>query len=157
MQTISPLTQLIQRQIEKEEEEMLQKKQNSGVVERNENVVGRILQHKGNGRPIEPKTREFMESRFGDDFSKVKVHADSQADKLSSWLGAEAFTVGKDVYFKAGKYSPASIQGKKLLAHELTHVVQQSGSISLNSSQKQIQTKKTITITRDVDIGTSSC
>jgi hypothetical protein len=66
-----------------------------------------------------------MGERIGADFSNVRVHSDSQAAKLSSDLGAKAFTLGKDVYFGAEKYDTESDDGKKLLAHELTHVVQQ--------------------------------
>ena len=66
-----------------------------------------------------------MESRMGTDFSNVRIHTDSQSVALSSELNAQAFTVGHDVYFNSGKYSPESSDGKHLLAHELTHVIQQ--------------------------------
>lgn len=122
---LSPLIQKQGEIEEEEEEEMLQMKQTSGGTERDENVTQQILQQKGSGRPLEPDVRECMEARFGYDFGNVRVHADAYADKVSRQLGAEAFTVGRDVYFGAGKYSPVSTRGKRLLGHELTHIVQQ--------------------------------
>ena len=74
-----------------------------------------------------PPTRHFMESRIGADFSKVNIHTDGRAVQMSKDLKAQAFTVGHDVYFNSGKYSPDTKEGKHLLAHELTHVVQQKG------------------------------
>lgn len=70
-----------------------------------------------------------MESRFGTDFSDVKIHTGSEAVQMSSELNAQAFAVGNDIYFNEGKYNPNSDSGKHLLAHELTHTVQQSGGI----------------------------
>jgi hypothetical protein len=71
----------------------------------------------------------FMESRFGTDFSGVKIHTDTNAVQMSRELNAQAFTVGSDIYFNSGKYAPESASGKHLLAHELTHTVQQGGGI----------------------------
>lgn len=79
------------------------------------------------GKPLAGNTRAFMEQRLGADFSGVRVHADNTADTLSKSIQAEAFTHGRDVYFRGGNYQPESTEGKKLLAHELTHVVQQTG------------------------------
>lgn len=78
------------------------------------------------GSPMDRSTRSFMEDRFGRDFSDVRIHTDSGAVQLSRALNAQAFTVGRDVYFDGGKYSPASPSGRRLLAHELTHTLQQS-------------------------------
>lgn len=69
-----------------------------------------------------------MEQAFGADFSGVKVHTDTQADQLNQSIQAKAFTIGQDVFFRSGTYEPGSHGGQELLAHELTHVVQQSGS-----------------------------
>lgn len=77
------------------------------------------------GRPLEPATRSFMESRFGHDFGKVRVHADAQAAESAQAVGALAYTVGSHVAFDHGRYAPGSGEGKELLAHELAHVVQQ--------------------------------
>jgi hypothetical protein len=79
---------------------------------------------------LDSSTRAFMEPRFGHSFANVRVHADATAAESASAMGARAYTVGRDVVFASGRYAPASPEGRKLLAHELTHVVQQSGSSS---------------------------
>jgi hypothetical protein len=78
------------------------------------------------GRPLDPHTRRSMEARFGYDFSKVRVHTDATAALSARALGAHAYTVGSDVVFAAGRFAPDTVAGRRLLAHELTHVVQQS-------------------------------
>lgn len=131
-----PANGLIQRKCSHCEEEekaqrkpltsFIQKKEASGNVSTASDAVSNKIQAtKGNGAPLDPSTKTFMESRFGIDFSNVNIHTDSQAVALSSELNAQAFAVGNDVYFNSGKYSPESSQGKHLLAHELTHVLQQ--------------------------------
>jgi Domain of unknown function (DUF4157) len=77
------------------------------------------------GQPLEPATRAFMESRFGHDFSRVRVHTDPVAVRSAEAVAAHAYTVGSDVVFGAGRYAPSSRSGQRLLAHELAHVVQQ--------------------------------
>ncbi|MBV9211784.1 MAG: DUF4157 domain-containing protein [Acidobacteria bacterium] len=77
------------------------------------------------GRPLDSATREFMEPRFEQDFSQVRVHADGQAALSAEAVQARAYTVGRDVVFGAGEYAPATTEGKRLIAHELAHVVQQ--------------------------------
>lgn len=81
---------------------------------------------KGTGIPLPDEARLFMEQRFGADFSQVQIHADSQADEMNRQVSAHAFTHNEHIYFKEGEYNPESTEGKLLLAHELTHVVQQS-------------------------------
>lgn len=80
------------------------------------------------GRPLDPGARAFMEPRFGHDFSQVRVHTGSQAGESARSLDALAYTLGNDIVFGPGQYSPATTAGQRLLAHELTHVVQQSRS-----------------------------
>ncbi|MGH6646443.1 DUF4157 domain-containing protein [Aquabacterium sp.] len=80
----------------------------------------------GGGDRLPADTRAFMESRFGQDFSGVKVHSDGEAGSLASQVNARAFTVGNDIFFGQSQYAPGSQSGQHLLAHELTHVVQQS-------------------------------
>lgn len=82
---------------------------------------------RGLGNPLPNTTKSFMESRFGTDFSNVRIHADSQAASMARSLSAHAFTYGNDIYFNEGKYSPNSDSGRSLLAHELTHTIQQGG------------------------------
>ncbi len=90
-------------------------------------VESSIESARGGGRPLEEGVRAPMESAFGADFGDVKVHADSGADSLNESLQARAFTTGQDIFFRQGEYSPESSGGSELLAHELTHVVQQNG------------------------------
>ena len=82
---------------------------------------------RSSGQPLEPGTRDFMESRFGYDFSRVKVHTDSRAAASSQAIQARAYTAGDNVVFGSGQYAPHTESGQRLLAHELTHVVQQGG------------------------------
>ncbi|MGH2731463.1 MAG: DUF4157 domain-containing protein [Actinomycetota bacterium] len=85
----------------------------------------------GGGSPLDRDTRQSMESRFGQDFSDVRVHTDSQAGESARAVNAQAYTVGPDIVFQPGKYAPETHEGKHMLAHELTHVVQQkSGPVS---------------------------
>lgn len=81
----------------------------------------------GLGRPLESGVRDFMEQRIGHDFSQVRIHADATAADSAQRLGAHAYTVGTDIYFGRGRFNTFEREGQKLLAHELTHVVQQTG------------------------------
>ncbi|MBD2773375.1 eCIS core domain-containing protein [Iningainema tapete] len=85
------------------------------------------------GQPLDANTRTFMESRFGHDFSSVRVHVDAKAAESAQVVNALAYTVGQNIVFGAGQYSPTINEGKQLLAHELTHVIQQ-GDRSFNTS-----------------------
>ncbi|MGB9750789.1 eCIS core domain-containing protein [Roseiflexus castenholzii] len=81
----------------------------------------------GGGAPLDRETRAFMEPRFGHDFSQVRIHADARAATVARSLDALAFTVGNDIAFALGQYQPGSDEGRALLAHELTHTIQQTG------------------------------
>lgn len=83
------------------------------------------------GRPLDMRTRSFMEPRFGHDFGRVRVHADARAAESARAVDALAYTVGQDIVFGAKQYQPQTGEGHRLLAHELTHVVQQHGSRGL--------------------------
>ena len=83
------------------------------------------LRKSGSGMPLSPGTRSYMESRFGDRFDDVRVHNDGAADDAARDIQAHAFTMGRDIYFGQGRYEPQTTSGNKLLAHELTHVLQQ--------------------------------
>lgn len=87
-------------------------------------IVQEVLS--SSGQPLDSDTRTFMEPRFGHDFSQIRVHTDEQAVESAQAVNALAYTVGQDVVFGEGQYAPETIEGKRLLAHELTHVVQQS-------------------------------
>ena len=80
---------------------------------------------RGSGQALDGATRNFMESRFGWDLGRVRVHADSTSAMAARSLGATAYTVGRDIVFDTGQYTPGTASGQRLLAHELTHVLQQ--------------------------------
>jgi hypothetical protein len=80
-----------------------------------------------------------MESRFGHDFSRVRVHSDTRADESARTVQARAYTVGTDIVFRAGEYSPDSTDGQQLLAHELTHVIQQGATAAGAGAQAQME------------------
>lgn len=88
-----------------------------------------IQSARGNGRPLDGSARIQMESAFGTDFSAVRVHTGTQSDTLNQALSARAFTAGQDIFFRDGEYNPGNSNGRELLAHELTHVVQQTGAV----------------------------
>ena len=79
------------------------------------------------GRPLGASALKFMEPRFGHDFSQVRVHANGKAAESANAVSAKAYTYGKNVVFGAGQYAPQTTPGRRLLAHELAHVVQQGG------------------------------
>lgn len=115
------------KKAQKKEEKTVQAKRNeSNSVD--ENVESNLNSSKGRGNAMDKNTKREMESGFGADFSNVNIHTDSRAVQMSEELGAQAFTHGNDVYFNKGKYNPESKEGKHLLAHELTHTIQQTGS-----------------------------
>jgi hypothetical protein len=116
----------IKRQDEEEQEETASishlQRQSALVAE---DLETHIEKEKGNGQSLSDGIREPMERVFGADFSSVKVHTDTEADVMNRQLNARAFTTGQDIFFREGEYSPGSGVGQKLIAHELTHVVQQ--------------------------------
>ena len=132
---ISPAIQK-QAQEEEEEEEVLQPKgissQISEVTPDPESTVRAI---KGRGEPLPPSTRAFFEPRFGYDFSQVRVYTGSRAAEAARTINARAFTVGRDVVLGSGEDAAGANAGQRLLAHELTHVVQQG--LNRNSASLQ--------------------
>lgn len=90
-------------------------------------MVDEVLQRKGSGSPLPEGARDRLEGYFGADLGAVRIHADGEAAALNRELNAQAFTVGSDIFFAEGKYNPSSSEGQGLLAHELTHVGQQTG------------------------------
>jgi len=115
---------------EKEEEEVqqLQMQSSGGDENPSSGFENNLNSSKGGGSPLSSDTRQEMESGFGADFSGVRVHNDSNAVQMNQQLGSQAFANGSDIYFNEGKYNPGSNSGKHLLAHELTHTVQQGGA-----------------------------
>lgn len=96
----------------------------------------RIQSLRGSGQPLPESVRGFFEPRFGHDFSRVRVHTDSQAGEAAQAVNARAFTVGRNIVFGAGQYKLHSDAGRSLLAHELTHVVQQAKEINVRSENR---------------------
>ncbi|RLB96057.1 MAG: hypothetical protein DRH50_02360 [Deltaproteobacteria bacterium] len=99
----------------------------TGGAEAAPDVEQAIQRVRGGGQALDSGACTQMESAFGADFSGVRVHTDGEADTLNRQLSARAFTTGQDIFFKQGAYNPGSSSGRELLAHELTHVVQQNG------------------------------
>jgi hypothetical protein len=117
----------VQRQVEpEEEEEPIQAKRPGGVVPRvGPSPAARIHSLKGGGQPLPQSARDFFEPRFGRDFGRVRVHTGTRAAKASRAIDAQAFTLGQNIVFGPGRYAPGTTEGRRLLAHELTHVIQQ--------------------------------
>lgn len=91
-------------------------------------IVHSVL--RSSGQPLDPRTRAFMEARFGHDFSRVRIHADAQGAESARAVNALAYTAGQDIAFGPGQYAPGTRAGNRLLAHELAHVVQQAGTLT---------------------------
>ena len=89
-------------------------------------IVHNVL--RSSGQPLDPVTRNFMESRFGHDFSEVRLHTDSNAAKSARSINAHAYTAGQNIVFGSDRFKPDTKSGRRLLAHELTHVIQQDSS-----------------------------
>ena len=145
-----PETSVIQRKCaECEEEDKIDRKPLSTEIKpfvqrkvsqnatTNSDVSNQINTSRGKGSPLPSAAKGFMENRFGADFSNVNIHTGSKAQELSHNLNARAFTVGNDIFFNSGQFSPESTTGKHLLAHELTHVIQQ-GKNANNLVQRSI-------------------
>ncbi len=154
--SIIPALQLLNDEVQEKEEEEEEEETFKGFsfLQKNEEVAAsdlekerKFIQAKKNGSiqatssldsqlnsskegsPLSDGVKNEMESGFGVDFSDVKIHTDSQAVQMSRSLGAQAFTHGNNIYFNQGKYQPTSTSGKHLLAHELTHTIQQGASV----------------------------
>lgn len=107
-------------------QQILRKEEGGGAAP--ENIPREVTEvSRAEGRPLDPRTRAFMESRFGHDFSHVRIHTDARASEAARAISAQAYTLGRDVVFRTGQYRPDTESGKKILAHELAHVVQQDG------------------------------
>ncbi|MGA8896673.1 MAG: DUF4157 domain-containing protein [Planktothrix agardhii] len=128
-------------QREGEEEEIQAKPQNKslggGAV--STDIETTIQSAKSGGSPLDAGLQQKMGKAMGADFSGVKVHTDSQADKLNRSLSSRAFATGPNLFFKRGEYNPGSRSGQELIAHELTHVVQQNGGSIKRKLDKESQ------------------
>jgi Domain of unknown function (DUF4157) len=118
-------------QVDDEEEQVQTKRIPHQMPSVTSDLTSRLKASRGGGQPLSASTKEFMESRFNHDFSQVRVHTDGQANQLASDLNAQAFAWQQHIYFGAGYYQPHTSSGKRLLAHELTHTIQQQDSLPL--------------------------
>jgi hypothetical protein len=125
---MKPLAQRVGEEIQAAKSYQLGPQDSRKGFETGNSIEGKIKTLRGGGKPLPEKVRTFMEPRFKTDFSGVRIHTGKDAAKLNLSLRARAFTHGKDIYMGDGSYNPGSETGKRLLAHELTHVVQQGGA-----------------------------
>jgi hypothetical protein len=113
---------------EKEDAATVMKKESGGAHAAHKvSLEERIKQNKGKGQTLPDDVRAFLESQLGADFGEVVIHTDGEAVAMNKELNSLAFTNGFDIFFNAGQYKPGTAAGQKLLAHELTHVIQQTG------------------------------
>lgn len=121
-----PEPQVWQQPEEKEEEEIIQpKKVSRQTPEVTPDLKSRIQSLKGGGQPLSESTRAFFEPRLGYNLSQIRVHVHTRAAGMARIINARAFTIGKHIVFGAGQYSPFTTTGKRLLAHEIVHAMQQ--------------------------------
>ena len=113
-----------------EDEEHVDLKADGAATHIPGSTANHIASMSGRGSPLPNSTRAFFEPRFGADFSHVRVHTDSDAAESNRSINARAFTVGPNIAFASGQYAPESERGRQLLAHELTHVMQQSHKVT---------------------------
>jgi len=102
-------------------------------------IEGGIHAMRGQGTPLSSSERQFMEPRFGVDFGAIRLHTSHEADTHNRALQARAFTLGNDIFFRAGEYTSGEAESNRLLAHELTHTIQQAASSSLNNAHVRAQ------------------
>ena len=149
----------IQREAAMEEEDelqmksLLQRKSSLDGEEASPDLESSIQSAKGSGEPLDPNLQAKMGQAMGADFSDVKVHTDSLSDQLNKSIQAKAFTTGQDLFFRQGEYEPGSRGGQELIAHELTHVVQQNGGSVQRSPKQPEHGKQNLTsVSEDVAI-----
>ena len=140
------ITPLVRRQVEPEEEEVLQAKQLARQTpEVAADLESRINAIRGGGQPLPESVRAFFEPRFGRDLEEVRIHTSGNAEKTVRALNALAYTTAHDIVFRQGAYQPNRASGRRLLAHELTHVLQQTRDQRVeNSITKVVSDYKTI-------------
>jgi len=141
----SQVTPLVQRDMALEEEEILQTKRSSDSETAMTSSVNTKIQNLGKdgGQPIPRSVRAFMEHRFGWDFAEIRIHANKKSTDSANQLQAQAFTIGNNIFFKQNEFDPTTSHGKELLAHELTHTIQQ---------QKQSNSSHSINLQRKISV-----
>jgi len=130
-----PADKAIQRKCAhcEQEEKMLHRKESSaGEVGSGSQLANYVSSLSTTGQTLSAGSRQFFEPRFGHDFSNVRIHTDAVAAKSAQSINALAYTTGNNIVFNSGQYSPETSAGQRLMAHELTHVVQQGGNLTSN-------------------------
>jgi hypothetical protein len=133
----APLANL-QQQVGNQAVQRLIAQRQGGPTETDEATASQINQLRGSGQALDGAVQRDMGHKIGADFSGVSVHDSPEADDLNKRLGAKAFTTGQDIFFRQGEYSPESQSGQELLAHELTHVVQQREGATASPAAKMV-------------------
>ncbi len=148
------LPEQMQRQPIEEEEEMLQAKEKPGTsLDMKPGTAAHIKALNGGGSPLPEPMRAFFEPRFGHDFGHVRLHNDNRAHQTAQGIHARAFTMGSNIVFGRGQYAPGTTEGKRLLAHELTHVIQQhnpTGNGAGGTAQPRLGTPSSPTLQRQL-------
>jgi len=137
--------EMIQAQSLEEDEEMIQAKAGGQPGAPVPAVENQVAKTRGKGSPLDFQTRSVMEEGFGADFSSISVHTDDTAVQLNRRLNAQAFATGNDIFFNEGKYNPQTLNGKKLLAHELAHTIQQGATHPAPVLQRETASSETTT------------
>lgn len=129
---------ILQRKCDKckKKKTLLQRASIQGAPDTVHPIVYEVL--RSQGQPLDPSTRKFMEARFGKDFSHVRIYTDSKAAESANAINAIAYTMGRNIVFGPGKYTPHLNDGQKLIAHELTHVIQQFNHLENIDSKNDI-------------------
>ena len=141
------ITPIIQKQTSSFNNELIQTKKENENISGQSSMENKLQASKGKGNILPNDTLGFMNRSFGSDFSDVKIHTDSASVQMNRNIGAKAFTHGKDIYFNDGKYNPSTSDGKSLIAHELTHTIQQKNTPpSKGNIQRAIDEKGSIRI-----------
>jgi len=122
---------------DEEEEEVVQANKSNAKNPVDLGLESKIHFLRGGGKPLPESTRSYFEPRFGYDFGQVRVHRTREAAEMAQAVNAKAFTTGQNVVFGAGQYAPDTLAGKKLIAHELTHNLQQQTTTSISSTNSQ--------------------
>jgi hypothetical protein len=136
---------------------LLQRRENLVCGEASPDLESSIQSARSRGQSLDPSLQDKMGQSMGADFSGVKIHTDSQADYLNKTIQAKAFTTGQDIFFRQGCYAPTSRSGQELIAHELTHVVQQNGEqFSTRLKTLNSETSSSNTIQRFITIDNGS-
>ena len=135
-----------------EEEEKMQRKEINGVEKTTDNNLENYVSGlNSSGKPLSAEVRNFYEPRFGYDFGNVKIHTDTVAVKSAQSINALAYTSGNNIVFNNGQFSPDTDSGKKLLGHELTHVVQQTANANTSAIQRSVTITSPYPVVEDFD------